>query len=146
MATITKLSAEETRESGFTHKVALDYTDFTALTSGTDYPIFPRFNVATNFPALTRVVDITLRVRTAFVFAPGTLVAQVGDTGSAARYIAAATDIKAAAVADPTASSPHGYLAADRITIRLTAGAGALSSITAGALDLFLSVSDISKL
>lgn len=146
MATINRLSAEETRETGFTHKVTLDYTDFTALTSGTDYPIFPRFNNTTNFPALTRVVDVALRVRTAFVFAPGTLVCQLGDTGSAARYIAAATDIKTTAFADPTANSPHAYNAADRLTIRLTAGAGALSSITAGAIDVFLSIADCTKL
>ena len=142
--TINKLSYEEAIFKGFTHKITIPYTDLTGLTSGNAYSIFPALNAATTIPAGSRVSACAVNVSTAFVFSPGTLVAIIGDGGDTDRYFASTT-IKTAGYTENTPTTkPYTYGTADTIDIIVTAGAGALSSITAGSLDVFLRVEDLS--
>lgn len=142
---VTPLAAEVTRQHGFTHKLVLPYTDFTGLTSGSAYSVFPKFNSATTFAAGTRFRDIAWQVSTAFTFAAGTLVFKVGDGTDLARFVAASTDLKTALYGDGAiAKYPYTYSVADTLDITITASAGTPATIAAGELILFLAVDALS--
>lgn len=141
--TITPLSYEEQIASRFTHKIVMPYTDFTGLTSGSTYSLFPALNAATTFGAGTRIAAFAVRVSTAFTFSPGTLVIKIGDGGDDDRFFASTTVKTAAWLENALTTKPYVYDAADTIDFVMTAGAGALSSITAGELTIYISVSDL---
>lgn len=147
--TINPVSDLTAIRHGFTHQVILDYTGVATMTSGTAQAIFPgnALGVATvTVPAGFRVERCAINVATAFAFAPGTLVAVVGDGSDTDRYFAS-TDIKTAAWTENTASTkPYIYNAADTIDIIVTAGAGALTSVTAGSLEIYFKMSDLNGL
>lgn len=144
--TVTPLSYEERLNSGFTHKLVLPYTDFTGLTSGSTYSLFPTLNTSATFAAGTRIAAFAVRVSTAFVFSPGTLVIKIGDGGDDDRYFASTSVKTAAWVENTVGTKPYLYDAADTIDFVMTAGAGALSSITAGELTIFIAVQDLTVL
>lgn len=131
--------------NGFNVKMSIPYTAFTSLTSGSVYSLFPQFNGTTDANAGTTVARLLVNVDTAFVFAPGTLVMIIGDDGDTARFFASTT-IKTAGYVTENALSkkPFTYAAANTIDITLTAGAGALSSITAGNLTILAHIVDLS--
>lgn len=145
---ILPLSVSEAAENaGFNLKIVIPYTDIAALTTATAASIFPALNVATTFPAGLHIANVAFRVSTAFVFAPGTLVFSVGDGGDAARFIAASTDLKTSAYGTGAITKfPYTYNAADTLDITVTAGSGALTSVTAGELHIYLATSAIDKL
>jgi hypothetical protein len=134
---------------GFTHQVILDFTGVALMTSGSAQAIFPgnALGAATvTLPAGTRVERCAVNVATAFTFAPGTLVAVVGDGSDTDRYFAS-TDIKTAAWTENAGTTkPFISTAADTIDIIVTAGAGALTSVTAGSLEIYFSLSDLNGL
>lgn len=137
------LSNEEVIKTGFTHKLVFPYTDFTGLTSGSAYGIFPKFNATTTFNAGTRVRAAAWNVSTAFTFAAGTLIFRIGDAGDSARYVAAATDLKTAAYGEGAiAKMPYTHAAADFLIITVTAGAGTPATIAAGELHVYLAICD----
>lgn len=143
------LSNEERAASGFTHKVTLPYTDIKTQTSTTAFSILASLATAatgTNMPVRTTVLRCLAEVTTAFVFSPGTLVFTAGDGGDAARYIASVTLKTAARIDGVTAKMPHTYDAADTIDLVVTAGAGALTSITAGELVLYFQIGQVDKI
>lgn len=144
---ITVLSHEEMLATGFTHKVKIPYTDCTAETSGTAFEIFPKLTVSSpTIPAGTIVEKAAVYVETAFAFAPGTLAIEVGDGGDAARFVASG-DVKTTGWRGPAPTKcPHQYASADTIDIKLTAGVGALSSITDGLLYVFLALKNPNSL
>ena len=137
------LSNEEAIKTGFTHKLVFPYTDFTGLTSGTAYSIFPKLNSATTFNAGTRVRACAFNVSTVFVFAAGTLVFKIGDGGDTARFVAASTDLLTAAYGEGAISKmPYTYASADTIDITITAGAGTPATIASGELHVYLALCD----
>lgn len=150
MATIIALNNQERAATGYTHKIVSPYTDWTDKTSGTAYSILPALGTAatptgstTNLSG-THVGKCTLNVTTAFVFAPGTLAITIGDGGSANRFLTS-TSVKATgSTTTAGAAVPYVYPAADTIDITMTAGAGALSSITAGVMELYFTLADAS--
>jgi hypothetical protein len=147
MALITPLVSLEEAGSEFTQKIVLTGADIALLTSGTGASIYPVFNGSTTFPAGMYAFAAAWRVQTAFAFTPGTLVFSVGDAGDAARFVAASTDLKTAAYgAGAITKYPYMYNAAGAITITVTAGSGALTSVTAGELHLYLGLTNVAKL
>lgn len=131
---------------GWTHKLIVDYTDVATWTSGTAQAVVPQnaLGVATKtFPAGYRVKNCACQVKTAFVFAPGTLVFTFGDDGNVARLIAS-LDLKTAAWQEGViANYPVLYNAANTLDLIVTAGAGALTSVTAGLLEIYLEMEDL---
>ena len=144
---IIPLSLVEAGNTGFTHKLVVTYSDVAVLTSGTAASVYPGFNGSTTGPAGLMVNNAAWRVVTAFTFAPGTLVFSLGDGSDAARFIAASTDLKTAAFGGAAITKfPYVYAAADTIDITVTAGAGALTSATAGELHIYLSMVPLAQL
>jgi hypothetical protein len=144
---ILTLPAETREQLGYTHKIVIDYTDLTALTSGSAYSIFPKWNNAATFPIGTQVADVAANVATAFTFAAGTLVFKVGDGGDSARFIAASTDLKTAGYVDGVITKrPYTYIAADTIDITITCGAGTPATIAAGSLEVYLRIREMDTL
>jgi hypothetical protein len=143
---IDVLSHEEVLTSGYTHKITIPYTDIAVETSGTAFEIFPKLTTSTpTIPAGSVVTQAALLVTTAFTFAPGTLAAELGDGGDVDRFVAS-SDIKTAAwYAGVPANIPHTYVAADTIDVEVTAGAGALTSVTAGELVVLLAIRNGNK-
>lgn len=142
------LSQEESiANGGFTHKITVPYTDLSVETSGAAFELLPTLTTSSpTLPAGTRVEKAMARVTTAFVFAPGTLVFELGDGGDTDRFVAS-TDLKTAAwINGAKTTVPHVYNAADTIDLLVTAGAGALTSITAGELVIFLQISNMTKM
>lgn len=144
---IIPLTTQEAANSGFTHKFVIDWNDVKTLTSGTAASIYPGFNGSTTSPAGLAVLDSAWRVSTAFVFSPGTLTFQVGDGSDADRFVAASTDLKTEAFGTGVITTqPYVYNAADTIDITVTAGSGALTSVTAGELHLYFRMVPLDKL
>lgn len=144
---IIPLTTQESANALFTHKVIITAADVATLTSGSAASIYPGFNGSTNGPAGLMVNNIAWRVVTAFTFSPGTLVFSVGDGGDAARFIAASTDLKTAAFgAGAITKFPYVYASADTIDITVTAGAGALTSATAGELHIYFKMVSLATL
>jgi len=147
---IKPLPIETAAQTGFTHIIAVDWTAVKLMTSGTLQAIVPNnaLGVATvELPAGTIVRAAAARVVTAFVFSPGTLVFKLGDNNDDDRYIAASTDLKTAAYINGViANYPYQYAAANTIDIIVTAGSGALTSVTAGVLEIYLAMAGIAGL
>lgn len=154
--TITPLSAEETRQTGFTHKLDLTYADFTAEATTVAFELFPKLTSSTpTFAAGTRVNDCAIYVPTIFVAPSMTdLSIIIGDDLDTDRLLTTteiggtSTPIGAATYwpTTPVTSLPYAYSAANTIDIIATATGAALSALTAGELTIFLSISDLSSL
>lgn len=145
---IKPLSVNE-RVGRFTHKITVDYTAVAVMTSGTLQALYPGNTLGSatvTVPAGTRVSACAVEVTTAFTFSPGTLVMIIGDDGAADRYFASTTIKTAAWTENTPTTKPYTYGAANTIDIIITAGAGALTSATAGSLDIYLAIEDLNKL
>lgn len=144
---IIPLTNEEAARSSFTHKVVIPYTDISTKTSGTAFTIYPSLaGSATGLAAGYRVASLAYNVATAFAIT-GTLVFSCGDAGSAARYVAASTDLKTAAYGESAvANKPFTLPAAAAIQLTVTAGSSALTTLTAGSLELYIEMTDLTKI
>ncbi len=151
---ITPLSAEEIRQTGFTHKIAMTYADFIAEASTVAFELFPKLTTSTpTFPAGTRVNDCAIYIPTIFVAASMTdLSIIIGDGGDTDRVLATAeiggtsSPISAGTYYDAPTTIPHTYAAVDTIDIIATSTGADLSALTAGVLTIYLSVSNLSTL
>jgi hypothetical protein len=147
--TITPFAEQETARHGFTHKIVVDYTGVAVMTSGTAQAIFPgnALGAATStFAAGYRVERAVVNVATAFTFTPGTLVAIIGDGGDDDRYFASTTIKTAGWLENAVTTKPYTYGSADTIDLIVTAGAGALTSVAAGSLEIYLAITDLAAL
>lgn len=159
MATIYPLSQNEAAFGGFTHKLVLDYTDFTSEAAATDTAeLVEVLNVA----AGTIVLDVATKVITPFdnSEASTVLAIEVGDGGDPNRFLVsqvvggAAAASAAGYVAYKTTLNnvdtlPHAYTAADTIDVTLTCSGGSnnyIATTTVGEVEVYLRLCDLSKL
>jgi hypothetical protein len=140
--TIVPLSIEERAASGFTHKVSISYTDLYATAGLTKTVlVFPSLAAAN-----IGLLQAALRVKTAFVGAAiSALTAEVGDDGDTDRILAASSILAAAGTwyAILPATAPAFFGTANTFDVLFTATGANLTALTAGELELFLSVSDL---
>jgi hypothetical protein len=153
MASLIKLSAEETRQHRFTHKQVLTYADVTGKTSGTAFDIYPSLGTTT-FPVGTKVNEVALRLKTLFVSASMTECdITIGDGGDADRFLNSSsiggTNTPPTAgvwyISD-MAKTPYVFTAADTIEAVITVTGGSLATLTAGEIEIYYNLSDVSKL
>lgn len=139
------LMMEDRLASGYTHRVNVRYTDLndTAALTKT-LAIYPQSGTA---GVGTSVRRAAARVITPFVGC-ATLTLQVGDGSDTDRNLAS-FDLKAAAdtygVGVPS-TTPSVFNAADTVDALFTATTNNLTSLTAGEVDIYLCIADLSKL
>jgi len=128
----------------YTHKITIDYTDVNTSTWTTDGDTVTATIAVT--PADFVIDKAAANVTTAFA-TDGTLTYEVGTDGDENNFLTATTAKTAgpeiAAVgADPVTLAGTFAAAADNIVVmfRTEAGTGAPADITAGSLDVFLSM------
>jgi len=150
---ITKLSAEETREHQFTHKIAMTFADFVPELSGTAFEIFPKLTQPTLLPIGTRISACAVQVPIIFVAAAMTdLQLVIGDTATPNRIFATkeiggtTTPIAANTWYDAATTVPCTLIVADSIKCTATVTGGSLAILSAGTLNIFLAIADASKL
>jgi mRNA-degrading endonuclease toxin of MazEF toxin-antitoxin module len=148
---VAPLSAEETRQSGFTHRITIPYTVIAAVTGGTTGDTVTVTCGST--PTKFLVDKVAALVTTAFVTTnTGTLTASVGISTSTAVFMAAKDMLTAAAYQTAAGAVPAGTtsttgVAAVTLAVRFTTGtAGAPSAVSAGSVDIFLGMRDLAKI
>jgi len=144
---IERLSAEQTRQTGFTHRwrIPFDTINNSAWTTQGDTVTVTLGSTPTRFLVATAAAVIT----TAFA-TTGTLSLQVGTDGDPDNFIDA-QDAKTAAVligergGEPVTEAGTVGIASDVLVARFTtqASTGAPSNITAGSVDVLLGVVDL---
>jgi len=153
--TITKLSAEETRESGFTHKAAIKYTDLNTTAALTATLV-----LLSGMVAGFLVRNAAFRLVSGFVGASiTTLTLKVGWNGAtvddddgliaAASVLTANSPILAGdATGAAFATLRTGFAPQESAAIEavFTAIGANLTALTAGEVHVYLTVSDLSKL
>ena len=152
---ISKLSAEETRESGFTHKAAITYADFASVAATTKVHV-----VLSGLVAGFLVRNAAFLLVSGFVGASVTnLTLQLGWNGTtsdddnglieAVELATAGTEILAGdATGAAFATKRTGFAPQESAAIEalFTATGANLSVLTAGEVHIYLAVSDLSKL
>jgi hypothetical protein len=154
MASIERLANEERLATGATHKIKLSFTDIKSETSGTAFEIFPKITENPTFPKGTRILACAVRVPTLFVAASMTACALViGDGGDDDRFLASSsiggTGSSATAgdwYGHPQTTCPFTYKDADTVDAKVTATGAALSALTAGELEIYLTVQELNKI
>jgi hypothetical protein len=139
---VKPLTAEQSRQSGFTHVATIKYTDFNTITGGTtgDTLDIAIGSTPTNF-----LIDhVCLNVKTAFTtLNTGTLTLSFGISSSTAVYIAAQSLLTAGAKAVTAGAVPAGATSttgASSVTLscRLTTGtSGVLTDVSTGLVDVY---------
>jgi len=145
---IEKLSAEQTRETGFTHRFRIPYgaiNNSSWTTQGDTVTV-----TLGSTPATYEVDRVLVHVSTAFA-TTGTLTVSVGTSANTALLLAAATAKTAAVLTAATGGVPanktEGTSAATLQARFTTQGStGAPSDITAGIVDIFLRIIDVAAL
>jgi hypothetical protein len=147
---IERLSAETTRQTGFTHRfrIPFDVINTSTWTTQGDTATVTLGSTPTKFLIDKAAVNIA----TAFA-TTGTLTIQVGTDGDPDNFIDA-QDAKTAAVligsqgAEPVTEAGTVGVASDVLVVRFTSqsATGALSDITAGVAEVFLGIVDIDDL
>jgi hypothetical protein len=148
---LIKLSAEETREYGYTHKAYVPYTDLTA-TAGTSKVI----TLLSSVPTGSIIADAAFYLKTAFVGTSVTnLTVAVGWTGTAGGLIATvelSTAGTAVLAGDGTGSAfatlRTGFApqSATAVIATFTSTGANLTALTAGEVAIFVRVTDLSKI
>lgn len=139
---IIKLLAEETRESGFTHKAVITHADLTETATGTAQVLAP-INVVNG----SMVTKVAARLDTAFKntgdAAFNTTAITVGDGGSANRFLASmelnenGTEI----LAKEGTGTLFVYTATDTVDVTFNSQTGkALNDLNTGKVTVFFSV------
>lgn len=147
---IEVLSAEQTRQTGFTHKFVIDFTainDSSWTTDGDTVTV----TLGTT-PAKFLVDKVAVYIATAFT-TDGTLTLQVGTDGDPDNFLDAQdAKTKAWLLADTSATvkTEAGSFgdASDTLVARFTtqAATGAPSDISAGSAEIYLSIIDLDSL
>jgi len=146
---LTRLSAEQTRETGFTHRwrIPFDVLNNASWTTQGDTVTVTLGSTPTKFLVGKAAADI----RTAFA-TTGTLTLQVGTDGDPDNFIDAQTAKTAAIIigasgALPVTEAGTVGIASDVLTATFTTqgSTGAPSDITAGSVDIYLSVIDLTN-
>lgn len=142
---ITPISAQEAI-TGFTHKFKIKYTDIPATATGsTDTVTFTLGTTPTTY-----VVDTALVVvRTAFAGTTA-LAAGVGTSSSVATISASQSVLTAGPLSGAAGNAPankvHGSAAINLVSVFTNSTGGAPASCTAGELDIYLGIRDLSKI
>lgn len=152
---ITKLSAEETRESGFTHKAAITYADLVA-TAGTSKALVILSGLVAGFlvrAAAFRLVSGFVGTSiTALTLKVGYNGASVDDDDGLIESASVCTANSPILAGDATgavfATKRTGFAPQEAAAIEalFTATGANFTALTAGVVHVYLSVSDLSKL
>lgn len=141
--TIHPLTAEEQRFTGAQYRAVISYTDLAALTGGTGAQVINCGALAANMGAAC----VYAFLKTPFQFSDGTLLSNavtLGDSGSAARYLASMETANAAVPATVKGgANPNPQLfvltAADNFQATFTPTASKnLNTATAGEIHFYL--------
>lgn len=142
------LSAEQTRQTGFTHSVTIPSTALSSITGGTtgDTIDVAVGTTPTNF----LISKALIQVKTAFTTAStGTLTMGFGISSSVAVYVAAQNLLVAGPKAVTAGAVPAGATsttgaAAVTLTCRFTTGtAGVLTDIATGSVTIYFAMVDL---
>ena len=145
------LPSETRIHTGYSHKLILTYADLATWTSGTAQAVIP-FN-GLGLSSNTNPTPFLFgrngnRVITPFTSSGGaitTLTFSLGDGGSSGKFINA-LDLKTAGFATAAATTVSAYNVADTIDAVATIVGQTMASLTAGRLELYVSLVDISRL
>jgi len=148
---IGPLSAEQSRQSGFTHSATIPYTVLNTITGGTTGDTI---DVAIGTTPANFLIDRALiQVTTAFTTAStGTLTAGFGISSSVAVYVAAQNMLTAGPKAATAGAVPAGSTsttgaAAVTLTTRFTTGtAGVLTDIASGSVTIYWRMIDLNTI
>ncbi len=140
------LSSEEQRDKGFSHLFEIVFTDlFAGAGLVLSVPLFPR---AGTLPAGSVLYRVAGKIVTPFVGCT-TLAVDIGDggtSGAPARFLAAQSLLAAGWFVGINAA-PQLYTAADNfVSIKFTATVNNLPALTAGKLQVFLSMVDLNQI
>ena len=157
--TVSRLSAEETREHGFTHAAVIPYSSVVTVGGATTTATIAIADVI----AGDVVAEAAYKLTTSFTDSDASLnsvTIQVGDGSNTARFLAAASSqlsadgstltygIGAAGVA-ATPTCPYVYASADTVDVLFTVAGGAsptCAELTAGSVTVYLRINQLSKL
>lgn len=145
------LSAEQTRQTGFTHSATIPFTALSSITGGTTGDTI---DVALGVTPVNFLIDRALiYVTSAFTTAStGTLTAGFGISSSVAVYVAAQNMLVVGPKAVTAGSVPAGATsttgaASVTLTTRFTTGtAGVLTDIASGSVTIFWRMIDLSTI
>lgn len=148
------LSKQTQDTLGYNLKQILTYADLTGESSGATFELFPVLTTATNMPAEILVKACAVKVIERFVAASMTdLVIIIGDGGDTARFLASSeiggTTTPVALntwYTHPLSKCPYVYNSADTIDIVATATGATLAALTAGKIEIYWSIQDLSVL
>lgn len=149
---IHRLSEQEERHHGFTHKIVVTHADVTGTGATKTLPIFP---VSGNVAVGTVVWDAAFRLVTAFDASGNasltSLTMTVGDDGDVDRFLVSreihidGTEIKYDVSAPST--TPYVYTTANAIDAAFTGSASqALDDLDSGEIEIFLKITDLEGL
>jgi len=146
---LTRLSAEQTRETGFTHRwrIPYDVINTSTWTTQGDTVTVTLGTTPTKF-----IVDkAAANVSTAFA-TTGTLTMEVGTSSDTDNYITATTVKTAANIVTAAGAVPvtlvgsHGVAAVTLVArFNTQAATGAPADITAGSVDIYLAIRDVTN-
>ncbi len=141
-AKISQLSLEE-QARGFSHKFHIDYTDCNSGTVSTDTDTV----TLGTLPSLWIVNNALINVTTAFAGTTGAFAVTVGTTTTTNAFVAS-TSVKTAgalvgALATDAITNATATAAKDMVAVFTDTTADAATSLTAGALDIYLNIIDL---
>lgn len=143
---ITPIASQETAQTGFTHKFKIKYTDIPATATGATDTV--TFTLGTT-PATYSIDKELLVVRTAFAGTTA-LTAGVGTSSSVATISATQSILTAGPLSGAAGNVPankvHGTAAINLVSVFTNATGGSPSACTAGELDIYLGIRDLSKI
>lgn len=143
-----RLSAEETRQTGYTHRYRLTFLDLASM-------LTVNTALAINLRAVTAgavISGVATRLVTPFQAtgdaAFNTTAITLGDGGSANRYLASQElNANGAFVVAKAAGTPYAHVGAENVKITFNAmAAKALASLNAGVLEVYLAVGQLDTL
>ena len=144
---ISILSEQEQAATGFTNKYRILASDWTAATSGATDTVTVTLGA---LPAKWLVDKALVNVTTAFTGITGAALFSVGTTTSVTAFVTAVTVSAAGAIqmnsALPVLTNATAVATKSMVAQYTAAGTGGPAGITAGQLDIYLSVVDTSKL
>lgn len=142
------LPSETRRTTGYSRKVILTWEDIKAWTSGTAQALIPEN--ALGAATVTGKANIAVarwitNVTQAFAGGAGlTLTLSIGDGGGATRHVNA-RDLTALGMVAGTHDA-YVYTAADTIDATATAGVAAITTLTAGIVEIYFDLVDLNDL
>jgi hypothetical protein len=140
--------------AGFTHKFIVDYTDITAAALTNTITLLPASGL---FPSTLAILRTAYKLVTPFTGgAVATVTLTLGDPGTAARYIAAASTDLLTALATNTkmavfSNNAYAYNTADaaancKLRALFTSTVANLDALTAGQIEIYAQIIDMANL